>query len=76
MQMEQTDSTLPELTEACEDGFVDCTFKIEDLRSDAEHYYFRMTARHEGEVVGLAPWPGCIRSSPTIGWPRPASPTP
>lgn len=53
MQTEQTDSALPELTEACEDGFVDCTFKIEDLRSDADHYYFRMSARHEGEIVGL-----------------------
>lgn len=54
MQTEQTDSALPELTEACEDGFVDCTFKIEDLRSDADHYYFRMSARHQGEIVGLA----------------------
>lgn len=49
----QTESALPELTEANEDGFVDCTFKVEDLRSDAEHYYFRMSARHQGEIVGL-----------------------
>ncbi|ALN61172.1 hypothetical protein GLA29479_287 [Lysobacter antibioticus] len=53
MQTEQTDSALPELAEVDEDGFVDCTFKIEHLRSDADHYYFRMSALHQGEVVGL-----------------------
>jgi hypothetical protein len=45
---------LPILTQYSEDGFVDCVFKIDGLKSDDDHYYFNLLASHEGERVGMA----------------------
>ena len=45
---------LPVLTQYSEEGFVDCIFKVDDLRSDGDHYYFNLLASHSGERVGLA----------------------
>lgn len=50
MRME---SGLPVLDQFSEEGFVDCVFKIEDLRADERHYHFRMAARYGGETVGM-----------------------
>jgi hypothetical protein len=45
---------LPVLTQHSEEGFVDCIFKVDGLKSDSDHYYFNLLASHDEECVGLA----------------------
>lgn len=47
-------NNLPVLTQNSEEGFVDCIFIIDGLKSDSDHYYFNLLASHEGERVGMA----------------------
>lgn len=47
-------NNLPILTQHSEDGFVDCIFKVDGLKSDNDHYYFNLLASHEEERVGMA----------------------
>lgn len=44
----------PWLDQFSEHGFVDCTFRIEDISSDAEHHRLRLTASHNGVTVGFS----------------------
>lgn len=45
---------LPVLTQYSEEGFVDCIFKVDGLKSDHGYYYFNLLASHDDERVGLA----------------------
>ena len=45
---------LPILDQNSEDGFIDCIFKVQDLKWDATFHYFNLFASHKGEKVGLA----------------------
>ena len=48
------ENDLPILTQHSEEGFVDCIFKVDGLKSDEDHYYFNLVASHEGQQVGFA----------------------
>lgn len=43
----------PVLDQFSEDGFVDLTFRIVDLKKDRRHYQFHLAASHNKKVVGL-----------------------
>lgn len=45
---------LPVLDQFSEDGFVDCIFKVEGLKTDQDFYYFNLLASHNAERVGFA----------------------
>ncbi len=45
---------LPILDQFSDEGFVDCIFQVEGLKSDADFYYFNLLASHEDERVGFA----------------------
>lgn len=45
---------LPILTQYSEEGFVDCIFKVDGLKSDNDHYYFNLIASHDEDRVGFA----------------------
>ncbi len=42
----------PLLDQLSEEGFVDCVFKILDLKREQEYFVFRIEAIHDGESVG------------------------
>ena len=44
----------PLLDQFSEEGFVDCTFRITELSSDAEHHRLRLVASHDDVAVGLS----------------------
>jgi len=44
----------PLLDQFSEAGFVDCVFKILDLKREQEHFTFRLEATYDGESVGCA----------------------
>lgn len=48
------DQGLPILDQFSEEGFVDCTFRIGDLKSDGDFYYFNLLASHKEAKVGFA----------------------
>ncbi len=48
------ENNLPILTQHSEDGFVDCIFRIDSIKSDKDHHYFNLLASHDGQRVGLA----------------------
>jgi hypothetical protein len=48
------ENDLPILTQHSEEGFVDCIFKVDGLKSDESHYYFNLMGSHEGQQVGFA----------------------
>ncbi|MGO4261467.1 hypothetical protein [Lysobacter sp. TAB13] len=48
-----TQADLPVLDQFCEDDFADCVFKIENLRADEQHYYFRMSANYDDQIVAV-----------------------
>lgn len=48
------DEGLPVLDQFSEDGFVDCTFKVDGLKTDQDFYYFNLFASHNAERVGFA----------------------
>lgn len=45
---------LPILTQNSEEGFVDCIFRVDRLKSDNDYYYFNLLASHDEERVGFA----------------------
>jgi hypothetical protein len=45
---------LPIIDQFSEDGFVDCVFKIESLKTDQHFYYFNLLASHKAKKVGFA----------------------
>lgn len=45
---------LPILDQFSDEGFVDCVFKVLNLKSDRDFYYFNLLASHEGRTVGFA----------------------
>jgi hypothetical protein len=45
---------LPILDQFSDEGFVDCIFKISDLKRDGDFYYFDLFASHKAQKVGLA----------------------
>ena len=47
------ENNLPILTQFSEEGFVDCIFKVDELRQDNEFYYFNLLASHNGKTVGV-----------------------
>src|SRR5262245_48558134 len=44
----------PLLDQFSEEGFVDCTFRIEEISSDPEYHRLRLVASHNGVAVGLS----------------------
>ena len=48
------ESGRPLLDQFSEDGFVDCTFRIAEISSDAEQHRLRLVASHNGAPVGLS----------------------
>lgn len=48
------DEGLPILDQFSDEGFVDCIFRVDGLKSDADFYYFNLLASHDGERVGFA----------------------
>jgi hypothetical protein len=44
----------PLLDQFSEEGFVDCTFRIAEMSSDAERHRLRLVASHDGVEVGLS----------------------
>ncbi|UJB19069.1 MULTISPECIES: hypothetical protein [Lysobacter] len=48
-----TQADLPVLDQFCEDDSVGCVFKIENLRADEAHYYFRMSANYDDQIVAV-----------------------
>lgn len=48
------DQGLPMLAQFSEEDFVDCVFKIHDLKSRDDVYTFTLFASHEGKTVGFA----------------------
>jgi hypothetical protein len=44
----------PLLDQFSEEGFVDCVFKIRDLRREKDHFAFQMLATYGGNTVGCA----------------------
>lgn len=45
---------LPLLDQFSEEGFIDCIFKIDDLKADKDFYYFNLLASHKEKKVGFA----------------------
>lgn len=45
---------LPILDQFSEEGFVDCIFKVVNLKSDRDFYYFNLLASHEERTLGFA----------------------
>lgn len=52
-QMEFDKLGNPVLTQYSEEGFVDCVFRIVDLRETDTIYRFRLTGSYQGEIVGM-----------------------
>jgi len=48
------DQGLPILDQFSEEGFVDCIFKIDGLKTDQNFYYFNLFASHKARKVGFA----------------------
>lgn len=48
------DQGLPVLDQFSDDGFVDCIFKVDGLKTDQDFYYFNLLASHNAERVGFA----------------------
>ncbi len=48
------DQGLPVLDQFSEDGFVDCIFKVDGLKTDQDFYYFNLLASHNAGRVGFA----------------------
>jgi hypothetical protein len=48
------DQGLPILDQLSDEGFVDCIFKVHDLKRDQGFYYFNLFASHQGKKVGFA----------------------
>jgi hypothetical protein len=53
MQVQVDELGLPILDQFSEEGFIDCVFKINNLRSEADQYLFHLAASFDGEVVGI-----------------------
>lgn len=53
---------LPILDQFSEGGFVDCIFKIDDLKADKDSYYFNLFASHKDRKVGFA-----VKLARTVG---------
>lgn len=45
---------LPILDQFSEEGFIDCIFKVVNLKSDRDFFYFNLLASHEERTVGFA----------------------
>lgn len=52
-QMEFDNLGNPVLTQYSEEGFVDCVFKIVDLRETDALYRFRLIGSYKGDIVGM-----------------------
>ncbi|WP_420008675.1 hypothetical protein [Xanthomonas sacchari] len=48
------DQGLPALDQFSADGFVDCIFKVDEFKKDADFYYFNLLASHNSVRVGFA----------------------
>lgn len=51
--MELDGNGLPCLAQFCEEGFVDCVFKVQNLEHEAGHYHFDLRGSFDGQPVGL-----------------------
>jgi hypothetical protein len=54
MQLRVDSTGEPILNQFSEEGFVDCVFKVRDLRREDGHFSFRLAASYEGKSVGCA----------------------
>ena len=43
----------PILDQFSEEGFIDCTFKIKNLKETPDRYLFHLIASHDSEIVGI-----------------------
>lgn len=48
------DKGLPVLDQFSEEGFVDCIFRIDGLKTDKDFYYFNLLASYKDKKVGVA----------------------
>jgi hypothetical protein len=53
MQIQIDGQGLPVLQQFTEDGFIDCVFKIQNLRVEHDHFLFHMASSFNNEAVGV-----------------------
>lgn len=54
MTVQRACDGLPVLDQFSEEGFVDLTFQVANLKEEGDYYRFDLTASHSGQIVGMS----------------------